>query len=111
MIPITEALYKEIGGGGEVGTFYRLAPGIEEWAQRISEHSTVAYVEAEFFGGVGDHSTIAWSNGSRVLGPIQAKGAINQSLRLLGVIKEETAYDEFATIGLGTHRHTEDWIS
>lgn len=111
MIPITDALYEELGGDGEVDTFYRLAPGVEEWAQRISQHSIVAYIEAEYFGGVGGQSTVAWSNGSRVLGPIQAQDAINQSLRLLGVSAADIAGDEFDAVGLGAYRSTDDWIS
>ena len=85
IIPITDDLYDEVADGGSVDRFFKLSPGIEQWAKRISAVAPVAYIEAEFFGNIGGQSAIAWSAGSRMLGPIHSKDAINQALRLLGV--------------------------
>ena len=80
MIPVTDSLYDELGDGGEVEHFAKLSPGIERWALSLSEAGLVAYVEAEFFGGVGRQSAIVWGNRSRVFGPLQATDAIDQAL-------------------------------
>ena len=109
IIPISDDLYDEIAGGGEVEGFEKLSPGIEEWAQRISVVVPVAYVEAEFFGGTGGQSAVAWSGGSRVLGPIHSQDAINETLRFFGA-RVGGAHDEFDAVGLGRHRDTADWI-
>lgn len=108
IIPITDDLYDEVADGGDVDRFYKLSPGIEEWAQRISAGAPVAYIEAEFFGGTGGQSAVAWSEGSRVFGPIHAQHAINEALRFFGV-RVDGAHDEFDAIGLGRHRGTDDW--
>src|SRR5689334_16547608 len=63
MIPLTDELCEEVGLSSEVENFYKLSPEIEEWAQRISAGGFVAYVEAEFFGGTGGQSAIAWNVG------------------------------------------------
>jgi hypothetical protein len=68
----------------------------------------IAYVEAEFFGGVGDQSSIGWLNGRLCLGPIRALEAINEAARFLGV-HASGGHDEFDTLGLGKHRDTERW--
>ena len=68
-----------------------------------------AYVEAEFFGGVGGQSAAIWNEGEVVFGPVVSEHAINDALKLLGVVKGE-AQDEFDAIKLGAYRNTEDWI-
>jgi hypothetical protein len=107
MIPLTDDLHDEIGGD-DVGSGKLTSVG-EQWAQRISSLAPVAYVEAEFFGGDGEQSAFVWSDGSRVLGPIDSQHAINEALRFLGV-QIGNAHDEFDAVGLGRHRDTNDWI-
>lgn len=109
IIPLTDDLYDEIADGGEVDHFYKLSPGIEEWALRLSAVAPVAYIEAESFGGTGGQSAVVWSGGSRVLGPLHSEDAINETLRFLGV-RADGAHDEFDAVGLGRHRDTADWI-
>jgi hypothetical protein len=110
IIPMTDELYDEIGDGGEVDRFCKLSPGIEGWARRISAAAPIAYIEAEFFGGIGGQSAVAWYGGSHVLAPVHARDAINQALRFFGVLANG-AHDEFDAVGLGQHRNTEDWIT
>ncbi|RSN64941.1 hypothetical protein DMH01_00595 [Amycolatopsis sp. WAC 04182] len=83
-----------------------------------SEHGAVAYVEAEYFGGVGTQSAQVWDGGETVLGPLHlAEGEpapaggspISQALRRLGVVKGDH-FDEFDAVGLGRHRDTRDWL-
>ncbi len=108
IIPITDELYEEIDSSDEIEKFEKLSSEIKEWAQRISSVAPVAYIEAEFFGGVGGQSAILWKTESCVLGPIHEQHAINRVLKLLGV-ERGNAYDEFDAIGLGKHRDTDDW--
>lgn len=110
IIPITDDLYDEIANRGEVDRFEKLSPGVEEWTERMSVAAPVAYIEAEFFGGTGGQSAVAWSNGSRVLGPLHSQDVINLALRYLGV-RKDGEHDEFDTVGLGRHRDTDDWIT
>ena len=55
MIPLTDDLHKEIGGE-DIG-FSKLSSAAAHWAQKISLDSPVAYVAAEFFGGIGTFRT------------------------------------------------------
>jgi hypothetical protein len=110
IIPMTDALYDEIANGGAVERFEKLSPGVEEWLQRISVVAPVAYIEAEFFGGTGGQSAVAWSAGSRVLGPLHSQDAINETLRFFGV-RVDGAHDEFDAVGLDRHRDTNEWIA
>lgn len=87
----------------------------------ISQHTRVAYIETEYFGGHGEQSSILWDRGTVVLGPLKASTLdsswsptqesrphwpINEALRLLGVKRKGKA-DEFAGLGLEEHRDTE----
>jgi hypothetical protein len=112
MIPFSDALLKEIeekdGSEKIEDDFYKFSSQIEMWAKNISNAGLVIYVEAEFFGGEGSQSSIAWLNGKRVFGPIHELHAINKALRLLGVQKKK-AHDEFDAIGLGRHRCSNEW--
>lgn len=114
MIPLTDALHEALRRARETApaepASSGLEPALEAWAQGISQDSAVAYVEAGYAGGIGGQKAVVWTDGQRVLGPLDASDAINQSLRLLGVSAEGTESDEFDAIGLGAHRHTEKWI-
>jgi hypothetical protein len=79
----------------------------------------VAYIEADYFGGVGTQTAQVWDGGKMALGPLHlAEGEpspttgtpISQALRRLGATKGNHV-DEFAAVGLGRHRDTDDWLS
>ncbi len=122
MIPLTEDLFDEIGarypgdeGRGAEGFFY-LSISIAQWLVQASAEGTVAYIEADFAGGVGMQSSVVWKGGERIQGPnrmedrvpARSEWPINRALRVLGVARRKG--DEFETVGLGRHRHVEDWI-
>lgn len=109
IIPLTDDLYGEIGVGGEVDFFFKLSTQVEEWGERISESAAVGYIEAEFFGGIGDQSSVVWRDGSRWQGPLHTGNAINEALRLLGA-RRNSPLDEFDSVGLGRHRDTAAWL-
>lgn len=87
------------------------APEVVWLAARLSAGGRVVYVEAEFFGGVGEQYSVGWEGGAVAWGPLAAPDAINQALRWLGVTVEPDAPDEFDTLGLGRHRFTERWLN
>jgi hypothetical protein len=82
-------------------------------ASNLSTMGPLAYIETEYFGGVGTQSAMVWLNGTVIFGPLLTdaarEGAINQALRCLGVVSG-AHLDEFDAIGLGQHRSNEEWV-
>jgi hypothetical protein len=88
------------------------------WA---SAYGPIAYIEADFVGGVGQQGGVLWEDGETVLGPIMAPpepgppsgledGPINLVLRRMGVRRSSPRVDEFATLGLGRCSETAQWL-
>ncbi len=116
MLLVTEELCEEVAdkflsdNESPCEGFSMLTESLIEWAKHISRLTPVAYVEAEYFGGAGGQSVIAWENAEVKLGPVSAEiGPINQALRFLGA-KVLSAHDEFEAVGLNRGRDSEDWI-
>lgn len=112
----------ETDAANPVGQFYGLT---EPWRERLvaaSLSGPIAYIEAEFFGGRGTQSAIAWKDRVVTFGPVHTQTddgeeegyttsnelAINQVLRVFG-IESERGRDEFDTVGLGRFRESRDW--
>jgi hypothetical protein len=102
--------------------FVYLDPPLRAWlVTHVGDTSSAAYVEAEFFGGVGFQAAFSWccnaelvapttaANDRGASGPQMADWPINVVLKSLGV-SAHGAVDEFAAIGLHRHRYVEDWI-
>ena len=100
-----------------------LPPALTELLRSTSQQGPIAYVEADIFGGTGQQAGVLWEGGELVLGPLVdpeperlaarrplADGPFNQVLRRMGVTVASGEVDEFATVGLGRHRQTEDWL-
>lgn len=120
LMPMTDALFDSVADGGGVGAlgFWRLPGGFERILAASSAGGPVAYVEAEYFGGVGEQRAAVWDGGAIVLGPVHveegrpfasAGSPISQALRRLGVVAG-AGEDEFAAVGLDRHRRGEAWI-
>ncbi|MFE7077240.1 hypothetical protein ACFU96_44860 [Streptomyces sp. NPDC057620] len=120
LMPMTDALFDSAAGGSGVSAlgFWRLPGGFEKTLAAWSTGGPVAYVEAEYFGGVGEQQAAVWDGGIIVLGPLHveegqpfpsAGSPISQALRRLGVVAR-SGEDEFSTAGLNRHRHGEAWI-
>lgn len=99
--------------------FWKLPCGFTTRLATWSKTGPVAYVEADYFGGVGSQSAVVWVNGTTVLGPLHlaeneptliAGSPISQALRQLGVQKTGKS-DEFDAAGLGAQRHIADWLT
>jgi len=76
---------------------------------RLGVRGPVAYIEAEFFGGQGTqaHALMPGPGADPVV--LVADDAINRALSWLGV-RPLDGHDAFATVGLGKHRDTDDWL-
>ncbi|WP_371497666.1 hypothetical protein OG871_17115 [Kitasatospora sp. NBC_00374] len=121
LIPMTDRLHAALhqpAGAQQTGFAYfpgGLARRLEAWSQS----APIAYLEAAYFGGEGSQSAAVWVDGRLTLGPLHlgeddpdpAEGTpISQALRRLGA-RGGAGADEFETVGLGRHRHLEDWIA
>lgn len=117
LMPMTDALFDAVADGSRVGAlgFWGLPGGFEKTLASWSTGGPMAYVEAEYFGGVGEQRSAVWDGGSLVLGPLHveegqpfpsAGSPISQALRRLGAVAG-AGEDEFAAVGLDRHRHGE----
>lgn len=101
-----------------------LPPALTELLRRTSREGPIAYVEADFFGGIGQQASVLWEHGEVVLGPLvdpepvnlvergaHSEWPFNHVLRRMGVLVSPGHPDEFATVGLGGHRETKDWLA
>ncbi|MFJ4536809.1 hypothetical protein ACIP39_12715 [Streptomyces tibetensis] len=121
LLPMTDALCESVADRGRSGAlgFQRLPGGFEKLLADWSAAGPVAYVEAEYFGGVGEQGAAVWDGGGVVLGPLRveegepfapAGSPVSQALRRLGVVSG-AGPDEFSAVGLDRHRHTDAWIA
>ncbi|WP_370109338.1 hypothetical protein [Streptacidiphilus sp. MAP12-33] len=121
LLPITDEFFDEVSDGGASGAmgFWRMPGGFDQVIAQWSVSGAVAYVEAEYFGGIGEQRAAVWTDSAVVLGPLHvaeqqpfpAQGSpISQALRRIGVTSDG-AVDEFAAVGLDRHRHMDDWLS
>jgi hypothetical protein len=115
LMPITDDLLRELGEEDPsdpqlVGCFEGLSARVEEFAVSLSRVAPIAYVETEYFGGVGVQGAAVWIDGARrlLIEPCES-GPINDALRLLGVVARE-GVDEFDSVGLGRHRSNKVWL-
>ncbi|MFG3285574.1 hypothetical protein [Streptomyces sp. NPDC048111] len=121
LMPMTDEVFDAVTNGSDGGDlgFWRLPGGFGTLLSQWSAAGPIAYVEAEYFGGVGEQRAAVWDAGSLALGPLDTPAKkrfsrpvspISQALRQLGAQKSPGA-DEFEAVGLDRHRETDDWIS
>jgi hypothetical protein len=119
LLPMTGELFDELTDGSldRPAGFWKFPGGFGRVLAAWSAHGPLAYVEAEYFGGVGRQCAAAWNSGTLIFGPLaigdvqpvpEAGTPISQVLAYLGVVCDGH-HDEFDAAGLGQHRHTEDW--
>ncbi|MBN0049207.1 hypothetical protein JS756_35115 [Streptomyces actuosus] len=121
LMPMTDEVVAAVTDGSDEGDlgFWRLPGGFDTQLAQWSVAGPIAYVEAEYFGGVGEQRAAVWADGALALGPLdeptkkrfsRAVSPISQALGRLGV-RRSPGEDEFEAVGLGRHRSNEDWIS
>ncbi len=88
-----------------------LSQALKSFLVSLSQQDRIAYIETEYFGGVGQQSATVYTKGVCILEPQTAEfGPVCKALRLLGVASIVGKTDEFNTAGLGRHRSNDDWI-
>jgi hypothetical protein len=85
-----------------------LPQSVESLCLQLSRHGLVAYLEAEFWGGSGMQAHALFKDGVSLGPAVIGEHAINQALRSFGV-SPGSHHDEFAAVGLGRYRNTDDW--
>jgi hypothetical protein len=120
MLPMTDELFAAltVAGAPELGGFRKAPAGSGRVLADCSVTGPVAYVEAEYFGGLGSQSAQVWDGGRVVLEGTHVDeedsapaedSPISRALRRLGATRGERI-DEFDAVGLGRHRDTDDWL-
>ncbi|MFF4708709.1 hypothetical protein ACWC4D_08075 [Streptomyces sp. NPDC001288] len=120
-MPMTDEVFDALtdGSDGRDLGFWRLPGGFDTLLAQWSTAGPTSYVEAEYFGGVGDQRAAVWADGVLALGPLDEPAKrrfsrpvspISQALRRLGA-RRGPGEDEFEAVGLGRRRSNEDWIS
>lgn len=114
LVPVTDELHDEAtgpgGGPAHEEHVHKLSGALTRLAAEWSRRGPVAYVETEYFGGIGDQAALVWEGGEVVYGPERAEmGPINEALSRLGA-ERGGHLDLFEAVGLRRHRHTGDWI-
>ncbi len=124
-LPVTDDLVDHEEPASPHPELVHLSARLTDWAVEQSRRFPLAYIETEYFGGVGDQTAIAWEHGRIKSGPLRTSNekdpagrpstpllerALNRILRLLGVARGQ-AIDEFDALGLGKHRSNEKWLA
>ncbi|MEV2191868.1 hypothetical protein AB0I02_12855 [Streptomyces phaeochromogenes] len=118
---MTDEVFDAVTDGSSAGAlgFWLLPGGFEKVLAQWSAAGPVAYVEADYFGGVGEQRAAVWADGALVLGPLdvparrrfsRAVSPISQALRRLGA-RRSLGEDEFDAVGLDRHRGNNGWVS
>lgn len=97
-------------GEAAAGFLYLFAQ-LSEQLQEASKGSPMAYIETDYFGGIGSQAAIVFVEGRLAYGALAGPiGVINGALRLLGVEISGQAHDEFEAVGLSRYRHNDAWL-
>ncbi|MGW8687517.1 hypothetical protein ACWGNN_42120 [Streptomyces sp. NPDC055817] len=110
LMPMTDEVFDAVADGTAESAlgFWKLPGGFERLLAQWSTTGPVAYVEADYFGGVGEQRAAVWAYGALAVGPLdtpskkwfsRAVSPISQALRQLGV-RQSLGEDELG-IGAG----------
>src|SRR5690349_8305985 len=72
LMPMTDELFDALTDGSrdQPPGFWKLPGGFARVLAAWSHRGPVAYVEADFFGGVGSQCAAAWDGGTVIFGPV-----------------------------------------
>ncbi|MCX4764991.1 hypothetical protein OG562_29280 [Streptomyces sp. NBC_01275] len=119
LVPMSNAFFAAVADGGRGHALgFRFLPAALVHRLALWSHAgPAAYVEADYFGGVGEQQAAVWHEGRLTLGPLRveeeepfpAEGSpISQALRRLGVVAQ-AGEDEFSAVRLGRRRSLMGW--
>ncbi len=110
MILMTDKLLRDVEELAEVSDeivfpgLDRFTEAVRELMERYSFHTKLAYIETDYFGGVGTQGGLLYESGCCVVAPRSSEtGVINALLSELGV-RREPGKDEFDSLGLSKYR-------
>ncbi len=110
MIPMTNGFLEDVGELMEVSDDLCF-PELENFTEEVKElmeyysfRTKLAYIETDYFGGVGTQAGVLYENGRIAIGPRRGEGTINILLKELGVWHYPDK-DEFDMLELGKYRH------
>ncbi len=87
--------------------FMLLTHGFQLMLRAMSRGGQLAYVETEYFGGVGGQGALVCRDGEEVMmAAFRESGVINKALRLIGV-KRGLLADEFTVVGFAEVRNND----
>ena len=91
--------------------FEYLTPSLIAFCVANSLGNRFAYVETQYFGGLGGQGAAVFDDGKLVWGPIMDSDSkpIGDALQMLGATQTAGEYDLFDSVGLGRHRDNDDW--
>jgi len=91
--------------------FYEIIPDrqLDSFAGAISKYGTVAFIQANLFGSIGDQACMVWDDGDRILLEV-SKNAINHAIMKIDRSSWNIAKgDKFESLDLGRFRSTQEW--
>lgn len=112
LIPMTGDLFNEINDyrtNNNIDGYEYLTTAIESEILKTINTGLIAYIEVDYFGGVGIQNGILWKNDKRIFEHRGTKDVVNSILQQFGITRSKSG-DEFETVGLNRHRYTEDWL-
>ncbi|MGC4804217.1 hypothetical protein [Micromonospora sp. DT233] len=128
LLPVTPQLVEELTGalpdfaverpGPERPFELVLSPALTGLLAGWSRHGPVAYLEAEFSGGLGRQASVVWLGGAVAWGPHfddvldapRERWPLNAALTRIGA-EPGRWLDPFAELGLHLERNTDGWLA
>jgi len=95
-----------------------LTDAFQDLLRELSRFGPLAYIETDYFGGVGGQGAAVYSDGRVMMEPEWSKsgpinralsGPINRALKMIGV-RRGLFEDRFSALGLGEYRDNDDLI-
>lgn len=89
--------------------FVLLTDSFRLFLRSLSKGGQLAYIETDYFGGVGGQGAFVCRDGIEVIAPTWESNAINRALKEIGV-RRGLLTDRFASIGLGDIRGNDELL-
>ncbi len=104
-VPLTDHAFDALHDvpGDALAGFEWLTPKVESALSRAHAVLSFAWVETEYFGGVGTQAAALYHRGRREWAAAAPGDVINRALEALGV-RPDPGLDAFDTVGLGRFR-------
>ena len=112
LVPMIGELYDEINqlqASPSIDGILFLNENVEREILKRVGYDKIAYITADYAGGIGGQCGVVWQNGEREMVQPFGPGVINEILRQFGVVGTGSR-DEFEVTGLNRFRSTEDWL-